>query len=176
MNMEIVMKVFIGGSRKLFRINNDIKIKIDDLIRNNFTILIGDANGIDKSIQKYLYDNNYMNVFVYCIDNQCRNNIGKWEIIYIKSNLSKKDYKYYAFKDIEMAKESDYGIMIWDGESKGTLNNINNLLRQNKQVLVYYSPEKIFRNIKTFSELNSFFPRCHELSLGMIPTLFSELQ
>ena len=90
--------------------------------------------------------------------------------------IRKKDYKYYAFKDIEMAKESDYGIMIWDGESKGTLNNINNLLRQNKQVLVYYSPEKIFRNIKTFSELNSFFPRCHELSLGMIPTLFSELQ
>jgi len=80
------MKVFIGGSRKLFRINNDIKIKIDKLIDSNFTILIGDANGIDKSIQKYLYNNNYNNVLIYCVDNQCRNNIGKWEIIY-RSNL-----------------------------------------------------------------------------------------
>jgi len=170
------MKVFIGGSRKLFRINNDIKIKIDKLIKDNTIILIGDANGIDKSIQRYLCDNNYKKVLIYCVDNKCRNNIGEWEFRYIKPNISKKDYKYYSIKDIEMAKDSDYGIMIWDGESKGTLNNINNLLRQDKQVLVYYSPEKIFRNIKTFSELNSFFPRCHELSLGMIPTLFSEHQ
>jgi len=170
------MKVFIGGSRKLFRINNDIKIKIDDLIRNNFTILIGDANGIDKSIQKYLYANNYMNILVYCVDNQCRNNIGKWEVIYIKSNLSKKDYKFYTLKDIEMAKESDYGIMIWDGESKGTLNNIINLLRQDKKVLVYFSPGRVFHDIKNINELNLISPRCHELSLGMIPTLFSELR
>jgi hypothetical protein len=170
------MKVFIGGSRKLFRINNDIKIKIDKLIRSNVTILIGDANGIDKSIQKYLYANNYKNVLIYCVDNQYRNNIGKWEIRYIKTNLSKKDYKYYTLKDIEMAKESDHGIMIWDGESKGTLNNIINLLRQNKQVLVYFSPGKVFYNIKNIDELNIIFPKCHELSLGMIPTLFSELR
>ncbi|MBU4355780.1 MAG: hypothetical protein KJ822_10600 [Proteobacteria bacterium] len=170
------MKVFIGGSRKLFRINNDIKIKIDKLIASNFTILIGDANGIDKSIQKYLYNNNYNNVLVYCVDNQCRNNIGKWEIRYIKSNLSKKDYKYYTLKDIEMAKESDYGIMIWDGESKGTLNNIINIIRQEKKAVVYLSPKKVFYNINNYIELNSCFPKCHELSFGMIPTLFSEHQ
>lgn len=170
------MKVFIGGSRKLFRIDNDIKIKIDKLIASNFTILIGDANGIDKSIQKYLYNNNYNNVLIYCVDKDCRNNIGGWEIRHIKSDVSKRDYKYYLLKDIEMANDSDYGIMIWDGESKGTLNNIINLLRQDKQVFVYFWPGKVFYNIKNINELNLIFPKCHELSLGMIPTLFSERQ
>jgi hypothetical protein len=170
------LKVFIGGSRKLFRINNEIKVKIDDLINNNVTILIGDANGVDKSIQKYLQFNNYRNVLIYCVNKDCRNNIGGWDIRHIKSNMSKRDYKYYLLKDIEMAKDSDYGIMIWDGESKGTLNNIINLIRQDKQVLVYLSPGRVFYNVKNINELNLISPKCHELSFGMIPTLFSELQ
>ena len=48
------MKVFIGGSRKISRLNQEIKVRIDNLIKNNSIILIGDANGVDKSIQAYL--------------------------------------------------------------------------------------------------------------------------
>ncbi len=40
-----------------------------------------------------------------------------------------------------MAKESDYGFMIWNGKSKGTLNNTINLLRVNQKVLLYFNPQ-----------------------------------
>lgn len=39
--------VFIGGSRRLSKINKDIRQRIDNIINNRYTILIGDANGID---------------------------------------------------------------------------------------------------------------------------------
>jgi len=38
-----------------------------------------------------------------------------------------------------MVKDTDYGFMIWDTKSKGTLNNIVNLLREKKTVIVYVS-------------------------------------
>ena len=40
-----------------------------------------------------------------------------------------------------MAEAADYGFMLWDGESKGTLNNIFNLLELGKKVVVYFSPQ-----------------------------------
>lgn len=66
---------------------------------------------------------------------------------------SKKDFSYYSLKDFEMAREADYGFMIWDGKSKGTLNNILNLLKDNKKTLVYYSPDKKFYTVDTFDNL-----------------------
>ncbi len=170
------MKVFIGGSRKISRINQDIKIRIDNIINSNSTILIGDANGVDKSIQAYLKSINYQNVYIYCINNECRNNLGDWEVKYIRYDSIKKDYKYYSAKDIKMANDTDFGFMIWDGDSKGTLNNIINLIRQNKKILLYFSPKKTFYNISNFTDLNSIFPKFHNLSSEIVPKLFSELQ
>jgi hypothetical protein len=40
-----------------------------------------------------------------------------------------KDFAYYAAKDLAMAQDAKCGVMLWDGRSKGTLNNIQNLLR-----------------------------------------------
>ncbi|MGP8051898.1 MAG: hypothetical protein ACLPYB_14970 [Desulfobaccales bacterium] len=169
------MKVFIGGSRKIAKLNREIKNRIDNIIKNDFIILIGDANGVDKSIQQYLFSQKYKNVYVFCVNNECRNNVGSWIVKRIQSNHSKKDYKYYSSKDIQMANETDFGFMIWDGESKGTLNNVINLIRQNKKLLLYFSPEKAFYNISNFTELNSIFPKFHKLSSEIVPELFSEL-
>ncbi len=43
-----------------------------------------------------------------------------------------------------MSDEADYGFMIWDGESQGTVNNVLNLLERGKKVVVYLSPNKEF--------------------------------
>ena len=170
------MKVFIGGSRKIAKLNQEIKNRIDNIIKNDFIILIGDANGVDRSIQQYLFSQNYKNVYIFCVNNECRNNVGSWTVKRIQSNHPKKDYKYYSSKDIQMAKETDFGFMIWDGESRGTLNNIINLLMQNKKVLVYFSPEKNFYDIKTFADLNSINLKYRDLSSIMGSNLFPELQ
>ena len=50
--------VFIGGSRKVSRLNSAIKERIDGIIQREFTVYIGDANGSDKAIQKYLETEN----------------------------------------------------------------------------------------------------------------------
>jgi hypothetical protein len=43
--------------------------------------------------------------------------------------------------------------MIWDGASKGTLNNVLSLLEQGKAVLVYRSTTREFLQIKSIHEL-----------------------
>ena len=59
-----------------------------------------------------------------------------------------------------MSDDADYGLMLWDGKSKGTLNNIINLLLQKKSVLVYFSSSKEFMTIKNFSDLESLLKKC----------------
>jgi hypothetical protein len=137
-------KVFIGGSRKLNRLNRAIKERADNIVGQDFQILIGDANGADKAIQKYLAEKAYKNVIVFCMGDTCRNNLGNWQTKAITSNRNKKDFSYFAVKDKEMSEQADYGFMLWDGKSKGTLNNIINTLQCNKYVLVYFSPSKEF--------------------------------
>jgi hypothetical protein len=153
-------KVFIGGSIKLSKINNEVKQRIDNIINNGYTILIGDANGIDKSVQKYLFSKNYLNVLVFCSGDQCRNNIGNWKVTYVEANNELKGRHFYTFKDIQMAQETDFGMMIWDGRSTGTFNNIMNLIKFNKKILVYFSPKKVFY---TISNIDDFESICSEI-------------
>jgi hypothetical protein len=165
-------KVFIGGSRKITRLNKDIKGRIDNIIQKEYTVLIGDANGVDKSVQKYLFDKGYKNVRVFCMGNECRNNIGNWETKHIVETRNRKDYYYYSIKDLEMVKETDYGFMIWDGKSKGTLNNIINLLKENKRVLVYFSPDIKFYKLITFDDLEKLLYRCEKKLLEVFEEKF----
>lgn len=157
-------KVFFGGSRKLPRLNSAIRTRLRNLITNKHTVLVGDANGADKAVQKFFAEEGYKYVVVYCMDGNCRNNIGDWEIRSIDSGKKKKDYKYFAMKDAEMSREADHGFMLWDGKSKGTLNNILNLLEQQKTALVYFSPTKEFVPVKSFVDLEALIAKCDEES------------
>jgi hypothetical protein len=165
-------KVFIGGSRKLWKINKDIQQRIDNIIKNGHKILIGDANGIDKSVQQYLFSKKYINVLVCCSGDKCRNNVGNWKVKYIETGGALKGRLFYTLKDIEMAKDTDFGMMIWDGKSVGTFNNIFNLMKLNKQILLYYSPKKVFYTIRNLSELESILPDRNEKRLfqDILPT------
>ncbi|MDP2931476.1 MAG: hypothetical protein Q8O05_03120 [Chloroflexota bacterium] len=158
-------KVFIGGSRRISRLNKDIKSKLDQVIRKGYTVLIGDANGTDKAVQSYLASKNYANVLVFCMADRCRNNIGDWRTRGIEVSHNNRDFYYYATKDLEMEKEADYGFMIWDAKSKGTLNNIVNLLKEGKKTLIYFSPEKSFYTLDTFVDLVEILAKCDPKSV-----------
>ena len=110
--------VFFGGSRNLARLNPALRTRLRNLITNGHTVLIGDANGADKAVQSYLAQEGYKNVRVYCMDGECRNNVGNWELVPIDSGGKKRDFAYFAMKDARMSLDADYGFMIWDGESK----------------------------------------------------------
>lgn len=155
-------KVFIGGSRRITKLNKDITKKLDDFIQNGFTILVGDANGADKSVQSYLNYRNYENVIVFCMENKCRNNIGNWLIKSTETNLKDKSFDYYSTKDLGMVKETDHAFMIWDTKSKGTLNNILNLVKEGKTVLVHLSPEKRTYRVRSSSGLKKLLAKCDQ--------------
>ncbi len=158
--------VFLGGSRKLSRLNSAIRTRLGGLITGQYSIIIGDANGVDKAIQCFFMEEGYRNVIVYCMDGECRNNIGNWDIHPVDSCGRKKDFEYFTMKDIKMSQLADYGFMLWDGKSKGTLNNILNLLQHQKKVLVYFSPSKSFENIKSSENLERLIMQCDSKSIG----------
>lgn len=141
------MNVFIGGSRGINRLPEQVIQRIDTVINRSFTILIGDATGVDKAVQQYVYNKQYDKVVVYCTGDVCRNNIGRWDVRHVMSDKKLRGFDFYALKDECMAKEADYGFMLWDGRSKGTLNNILNLLREKKRILTYFLPDNEFLRI-----------------------------
>jgi hypothetical protein len=147
-------KVFIGGSRRLSRLNTDVKSRLDNIVNNGLTVLVGDANGADRAVQQYLASKGHDNVIVFCAARGCRNNIGKWPARHVgPSHEARRDFAYYATKDRVMVDETDYGLMLWDGRSRGTLTSIVDLMRQGKPVVVYFAPGKSFHTLRNREDL-----------------------
>ena len=46
--------VFVGGSRHVSRLPAPAKERLDNIVKNGFPILVGDANGADEAVQKHL--------------------------------------------------------------------------------------------------------------------------
>ena len=53
----------------------------------------------------------------------CRNNVGDWPTREIDAPRGARGFDYYSLKDRAMAEAAEYGLMLWDGKSKGTVNN-----------------------------------------------------
>ena len=147
------MKVFVGGSRKIIYLDPTVIDRLENIVGAGGTILIGDANGVDKSVQRFLNDINYKNVIVYYVGDSFRNNIGSWETQNIACDSKKKDFYFFTCKDVAMSDDANYGFMIWDGISKGTINNAVNLLRADKKVLIFNSKKREFFSLKTMHDL-----------------------
>lgn len=159
--------IFIGGSRKIARLAQPVQQRIDNIIGNNFTVLVGDASGVDLQIQKYLFAQNYTNVTVFCTGNRCRNNVGQWETRNVEADRHSKGFSFYVVKDLQMAQEATYGFMIWDAKSKGTLNNVLNLLRLGKKVLVYFAATQSFQTVRTVDDLRELLAKCDQQDVVM---------
>jgi hypothetical protein len=152
--------IFIGGSRRISRLPQPVLQRLDNIIHNQFTVLVGDASGVDLQVQKYLFSQNHSNVIVFCTGNTCRNNVGKWETQRVVAEKNSKGFDFYVAKDLQMAKEASYGFMIWDAKSKGTLNNVLNLLRLEKKTLVYFAPTQSFQTVRTTNDLHNLLAMC----------------
>ena len=153
-------KVFIGGSRRVSRLNDSILMRLDRIIEQGFPVLIGDANGADKAVQQYLKSKNYPNVEVFCSGHLCRNNEGGWKQREIPQPARTKTYDFYAAKDRCMADDATIGFMVWDGKSKGTLLNVFRLLKQRKNAVVYNVPQKRFHELREFAHWQELLSHC----------------
>ena len=154
--------VFLGGSRRVSRLNESIRSKLDELIARDLWMFVGDANGADRAIQQHLANHGYEKVIVYAVSGRLRNNIGHWKVQSIHPPRGARGFDLYSAKDIQMAKDASYGLMLWDGKSRGTLENVRNLLAQGKPVAVHFGPERRLVSLRSPADL---------LKLGVSPTV-----
>ncbi len=158
-------KVFISGSMKIKNLDPLVLKRIDNIIEQGYIILVGDADGVDSSVQEYLKSHSYNNVFVYCTGSQPRNNIGSWEVKKVETTAQPGTRAYFTVKDIEMSVDCDYGLMIWDTKSTGTLSNVLELLQRKKNSLVFVNKSKIFEKVKDVTGLEQILTHMSEFSL-----------
>lgn len=140
------MKVFISGSISIKLLPKKVLRSINKIIEQNFEILVGDADGIDRLICEYAYGMKYTNLIIYHVDKNPRQNINlKFKNIRIETdkNIKKEREKQY-FKDKAMAQDCDFAFVIWDGKSKGSYQNIKNCIEFEKKIKIYLKEKDDF--------------------------------
>lgn len=154
-------RVFVAGSRRLSRLSAEVKRRIDTIIDKAFFIVVGDANGADKAVQRYLVERGYRKVTVFCMAGQCRNNLGSWPTRSVLAEPgARRDFAFFAKKDRAMVEDASHGLMLWDGASKGTLDSIVNLVGHHKPAVVYFAPTKVFYTVRTPSDIVKLLSKC----------------
>lgn len=146
-------KVFLSGSRRISRLPADVRPRLDEMIRRDLTILVGDANGADKAIQTYFAEQRYANVLVFCTAGDCRNNVGHWPVRAVVAPHRARDFAFFTAKDAAMAEEADVGLALWDGQSSGTIVNVARLVARSKPAVVYVGPTGTFSTLKSPDDL-----------------------
>ena len=152
--------VFIGGSRHIARLPTQVTERLDKIMGSGFLIVVGDAAGADKAIQKYLVDASYPHVTVFCSGDRPRNNLGLWETCNVTVPKHVKGFPFFAAKDREMAKTADFGLMIWDGKSAGTALNVLRLVRAGKKAVLLNVPDEQAVTFRTAQNWHAFLSRC----------------
>ena len=167
------MKIVLGGSRHLEYIPSEIKERLTEWQESSAEFLVGDAPGTDRAFQQFLKECKIGSVVVYTSADEIRNNLGQWPTRRVESGLKSKSSAVHAFKDREMTKEADLGVMIWDCKSAGTLSNAIDLVRQGKDCLIYVAPESELCRFDHFKDLEkwmSAYPDVRDEALKRLRT------
>lgn len=152
--------VFLSGSRKINRLNDVIRSRMQNILEQGFDVFVGDANGADKAMQSYLAEQRYANVSVFCAGSMCRNNVGSWKTEKVEVAKGLTGRAFYTQKDKAMAEAADFGFVLWDGKSEGSINNVLELIKNGKKALVYFAPQKEFFNVKSSDDIRSLLGLC----------------
>jgi len=153
-----MISVFIGGSRRISRMNGELARRLDNIIRKQFRVLIGDANGFDRLAQTYFATHHYASVVIYCTNGVCRNNVGNWPLHTVEYHGWSRGLEFYTAKDDAMLADADYGLFGWDGKSKGTLRNIRIMAERGKPSAVYVSPIRKFVTVRNLRDVSMLSP------------------
>lgn len=145
--------VFIAGSINIKNLDRKVKDRIDKVVDQKLDIVVGDADGADTSIQSHLFSKGAGQVTVYCSGATPRNNVGDWPQTNVEPEFTPGTRAFFTAKDIEMAKVADYGLMVWDAKSTGTLSNVIELLNRKKKSVVFVNKEKDFKTVGDIEQL-----------------------
>jgi hypothetical protein len=158
--------VFIAGSIAISRLHPDVQARISNAVDAKLAILVGDADGADSSIQACLQSLGATDVTIYCSGPSPRNNLGDWPVCNIYPAATPGSRAFYTAKDIEMAEAADYGLMVWDSKSTGTLSNVMQLLSEGKKSVVFVNKSKDFVTVSDISSLHRLLEFMSEHARG----------
>ena len=127
----------------------------NNIVSSNLNVVVGDADGADTSIQECLRAHNAHQVTVYCTGEAPRNNVADWPVHRVPSKARAGTRSFFTAKDLEMAKNSDFGLMVWDCKSTGTLSNVIELLKKKKKSVVFVNKTKDFVTVGDESGLEN---------------------
>lgn len=156
--------VFIAGSIAISRLDQRVKERISKVVDAGLCVAVGDADGADTSIQQHLVSINAERVTVYCSGDRPRNNLGEWLVEHVYPEEKPGTRGYFTAKDIKMAAVSDYGLMIWDSKSTGTLSNVLELLKENKKSVVFVNKLKTFLTVSDGYSLERLLENMSEVA------------
>jgi hypothetical protein len=154
--------VFIAGSMNIRKLDRMVKERIDNIVDSGLDIVIGDADGADASIQEYLFSKGASKTTVFCSGDKPRNNIGAWPVHTVVTSHAPGSRAFFTAKDLKMAQMADFGLMVWDTKSTGTLSNIIELLQRKKKCVVFINKEKSFKNIGDIEQLEHLLENMSE--------------
>lgn len=106
------MKVIIAGSRKI----DDYKLVVDTITKSGYDItevVSGCATGVDRLGEQWARANNI-------------------PITEMPADWNRYGRSAGPYRNRAMAEYADAAIVIWDGESRGTRNMIENMIRRKK--------------------------------------------
>lgn len=139
-----------------------MRSKLDELVDRGLWMFVGDANGADRALQQHLANRGYERVVVYAVTGMLRSNVAHWKVRSVDAPRGARGFDLYSVKDTQMAKDASYGLMLWDGKSRGTLENVRNLLAHGKPVAVHLGPARRFVSLRSTEDL-------HKLGIASTP-------
>ena len=120
------MIVTVFGSISVRSLTAEERTRVETIASLGATILLSDAAGVDAAVQALLAERGYRNVHVYHRGARPRCNIGQWPAVAVPGT--------YTDKDRAMCSAAGCALAIWDGRSKGTRRNLDQLRREGKRV------------------------------------------
>lgn len=145
--------VFLAGSLSIKRLHPRFLECLDRIVGSGFKVVVGDADGADASIQKALQERNAASVTVYCSGEKPRNNLGGWPVHRVSTDQAPGSRAFFTAKDLEMAEAADYGLMMWDAKSTGTLSNVIELLKRGRTSRVFVNKNEELVTVKSTQDL-----------------------
>lgn len=140
--------LFVSGSSKTQdkasgyyrrKLPKQVRSELDSSMKNRDKIIVGDAPGVDRQVQKYLKKKHYKDVEVYGPGKEVRYSANKkWKTNAIDDPEHEPMSKeWLAKKDKAMTDASTKGLaVILDEGAQATRNNVRRLVEQNKNVKV----------------------------------------
>lgn len=146
--------IFVAGSITIKKLDPLIVERLKKIVDKKYRVVVGDANGVDSSVQQELLKMHCDTTMVFSSSKKPRNNLGAWPVHVVKTDFRRGTREYYTAKDLQMAENADCGLMVWDCKSPGTLNNVVELLLRNKYSVVFINKIRDFIKIKSPEDID----------------------